>query len=62
MLDNVIDSIIEMEENQPKGKNITMHKWYLPIVNQVGENKVQWVDDECRTAIENELYILTRKA
>ena len=61
MLDNVVDSIIEMEENPPQGKNIAMHNWYLPMVNQVGEDKVQWVDDEFRTAIQNELYILTRK-
>jgi hypothetical protein len=50
-----------MEENPPQGKNIAMHNWYLPMVNQVGEDKVQWVDDEFRTAIQNELYILTRK-
>ena len=38
-----------------------MHNWYLPMVNQVGEDNVQWVDDEFKTAIENDLYILTRK-
>ena len=31
------------------------------MVNQVGEDNVQWVDDRFRTAIQNELYKLTRK-
>ena len=61
MLDNVKNSIIEMEENPPHGINSAMHNWYLPMVNQVGEDKVQWVDDRFATSIENELYILTRK-
>ena len=61
MLDNVKNSIIEMEENPPHGINSAMHNWYLPMVNQVGEDKVQWVDDRFATAIDNELYILTRK-
>ena len=61
MLDSVKDSIIEMEDNPPHGKNIAMHNWYLPMVNQVGEDKVQWVDDRFATALENKLYILTRK-
>jgi hypothetical protein len=61
MIDNVKDSIIEMEENPPHDTNVAMHNWYLPMVNQVGEDKVQWVDDRFRTALENELYILTRK-
>lgn len=61
MLDNVKNSIIEMEENPPHGINSAMHNWYLPMVNEVGEDKVQWVDDRFATAIDNELYILTRK-
>jgi hypothetical protein len=61
MLDNVTNSIIEMEDNPPHGINIAMHNWYLPMVNQVGEDKVQWVDDRFRTASENELYKLTRR-
>jgi len=61
MLDNMIESLIEQEKNPPAGVNIGNHNIYLPMVNQVGEDKVQWVDDKFRTAIENELYILTRK-
>lgn len=61
MLNNVIDSIKEMEENPPKGINVAMHNWYLPMVNQVGEENVQWVDDKFITATDNKLYKLTRK-
>lgn len=60
MLGNVIDSIHEMETNPPHDINIAMHNWYLPMVNQVGAEKVQWVEDEFKNAITNNLYILTR--
>jgi len=60
MLDNVISSIEEMETNPPEGINVAMHNWYLPMVNQVGAENVQWVDDEFKNAITNDLYILTR--
>jgi hypothetical protein len=60
MLDNVISSIEEMETNPPEGINVAMHNWYLPMVNQVGAENVQWVDDEFKNAITNNLYILTR--
>jgi hypothetical protein len=60
MLMNVIDSISEMESNPPYGVNVAMHNWYLPMVNQVGEENVQWVCDEFRNAINNDLYKLMR--
>lgn len=60
MLDNVIESINEMETNPPHNVNVAMHNWYLPMVNQVGEDNVQWVCDEFVNAISNKLYKLTR--
>ena len=60
MLENVIDSIYEMETNPPHGINIAMHNWYLPMVNQIGKDKVQWVSDEFETFLTNKLYKLTR--
>jgi hypothetical protein len=60
MLDNVIDSIHEMETNPPSGVNVAMHNWYLPMCNQVGSDKVQWVEKEFINTITNKLYTLTR--
>jgi hypothetical protein len=60
MLMNVIDSISEMESNPPYGVNVAMHNWYLPMVNQVGKENVQWVCDEYINAINNDLYKLMR--
>jgi hypothetical protein len=60
MLMNVINSISEMESNPPHGVNVAMHNWYLPMVNQVGEENVQWVCDEYINAISNDLYKLMR--
>jgi len=60
MLENVINSIYEMETNPPYDVNIAMHNWYLPMVNQVGKDKVQWVSDEFETFLTNKLYKLTR--
>lgn len=60
MLGNVIDSIHEMEINPPHNVNIAMHNWYLPMINQVGLDKVQWVEEEFINTITNNLYILTR--
>jgi hypothetical protein len=60
MLNNVIDSINEMEFNPPHGVNVAMHNWYLPMVNQVGKENVQWVCDDFVNAISNNLYKLMR--
>jgi hypothetical protein len=60
MTQNLIDAIIEMEINPPHGVGVAMHNLYLPMVNQVGENKVQWVCDEFVNAINNDLYKLMR--
>jgi hypothetical protein len=37
-----------------------MHNLYLPMVNHVGKDKVQWVYDEFVNAINNDLYKLMR--
>ena len=60
MLDSVIESIKEMEFNPPQKLNIAMHNWYLPMINQVGEENVQWVCDDFVNAIDNNLYKLMR--
>ena len=60
MLKNLIDAILEMETNPPFGVNIAMHNLYLPMINQVGENNVQWVCDDFVNAIDNDLYKLMR--
>ena len=60
MLDSVIESIKEMEFNPPQKVNIAMHNWYLPMINQVGEENVQWVCDDFVNAIDNNLYKLMR--
>ena len=60
MLNNVIESINQMELNPPHEVNIAMHNWYLPMVNQVGKDKVQWVCDDFVNAINNDLYKLMR--
>jgi len=60
MTQNLIDAIIEMETNPPNGVGVAMHNLYLPMVNQVGEDRVQWVCDEFVNAISNNLYKLMR--
>jgi hypothetical protein len=60
MLNSVIESIKEMEFKPPHGVNVAMHNWYLPMVNQVGEDRVHWVCDEFVNAISNNLYKLMR--
>jgi hypothetical protein len=49
-----------METNPPHGVSIAMHNWYLPMVNQVGEENVKWVCDKFVKAIDNDLYKLMR--
>lgn len=60
MLNNVIESIKQMELNPSHGVNVAMHNWYLPMVTEVGEDNVQWVCDEFVKATNNNLYKLTR--
>jgi hypothetical protein len=60
MLDNVIESIKELEFNPKDGINIAMHNWYAPMVNQVGKENVQWVCDEFPDSISNDVYKLMR--
>ena len=49
-----------METNPPYGVNSGMHNLYLPMVNQVGEDNVVWLDDEFKSAVDNSLYKLER--
>ena len=60
MTQNLIKAILEMEENPPMGCKVAMHNLYLPMVNQVGKENVQWLDDEYKNTISNDLYKLTR--
>lgn len=61
MTNDLIEAIMEMETNPPRGCNVAMHNLYLPMVNRVGKNKVQWVCDEFIDTISNKLYKLTRR-
>ena len=60
MLDSVVESINQMELNPSHGINIAMHNWYLPLIDLVGKENVQWVCDEFVNAIDNNLYKLMR--
>jgi hypothetical protein len=60
ILDNVINSINQMEINPPHDVNVAMHNWYLPMVNEIGKDNVQWVCDEYVTSANNNLYKLMR--
>jgi hypothetical protein len=60
MTNNLIEAIMEMEHNPPKGCSVAMHNLYLPMINQVGEMGVQWLDDDYKNTISNDLYKLTR--
>jgi hypothetical protein len=60
MTNNLIEAIMEMEHNPPNGCNVAMHNLYLPMVNQVGKYGVQWLDDDYKNTISNDLYKLTR--
>ena len=60
MLEPFFDAVVEMETNPPYGVNSGMHNLYLPMVNQVGEDNVVWLDDEFKSAVDNSLYKLER--
>lgn len=60
MTQNLINAIIHMETNPPFGVGVAMHNIYLPMVEQVGKDRVQWVCDEFVNAISNDLYKLMR--
>lgn len=61
MTRNLIDAIVEMETEPPFGVGVAMHNIYLPMVNQLGDDKVRWVCDEYTRSDINNLYKLTRK-
>ena len=60
MLESFYNAVIEMETNPPHGVNSGMHNLYLPMVNQVGEDNVVWMDEEFKSAVNNNLYKLER--
>lgn len=67
MVESLIESIIEMEVNPPMGVNIGMHNIYIPLVNRIGKDKIQWLDDRFVGAINdhrtndfNDLYKVIR--
>lgn len=60
MTQNLINSIIKMETNPHMGVGIAMHNIYLPMVDEVGKERVQWVSDNFETSITNNLYKLMR--
>jgi hypothetical protein len=60
MTSNLIDAIIEMETHPPHGVGVAMHNIYIPMCNQVGEDKVKIVCNEFKKSHTNDLYTLTR--
>jgi hypothetical protein len=59
MTQNFMDAILDMEsDNSPQ--NIAMHNMYVPMVNQVGKEKVKIVTDEIYSSLKNPYYKLTR--
>lgn len=56
ILEPFFDAVVEMETNPPHGVNSAMHNLYLPMVNQVGENGVVWLDYEFKSEVDNSLY------
>lgn len=60
MTESLIEAIMEMEHNPPHNVKVAMHNLYLPMVNQVGKENVQWVCDEFVNTINNDLYKLMR--
>ena len=60
MTESLIEAIMEMEHEPPHNVRVAMHNLYLPMVNQVGEDGVQWVCDEFVDTISNNLYKLMR--
>ena len=60
MIEKFIHAIINMETNPPYGINIGMHNLYLPMLEQVGKEYVQWVCDEFINITNNTLYKLMR--
>lgn len=61
MLESFFDAVVEMETNPPAGVSVGMHNLYLPMVNQVGEENVVWMDDEFKSTTDNTLYKLERR-
>jgi hypothetical protein len=60
MLHSFRKAVLEMEIEPPKGVNSGMHNLYLPMVNQVGEDNVVWMDEEFKSTTDNTLYKLER--
>ena len=56
----IVYNAIEMETNPPHGVNVGNGNLYLPMVNQVGEDNVVWMDNEFKSGNSNSLYKLER--
>jgi len=61
MLNDVIQSIYDLEVNPAHGVKYSLHNMYIPLTNRVGTENVMWVDNEFRTKEMNNLYTLTRR-
>jgi hypothetical protein len=67
MVQTMIDCIVEMQIAPPAGVCIGLHNFYIPLVNRVGKEGVQWLDErfvgafnDSRTPHANELYEVLR--
>jgi hypothetical protein len=60
MLESVIQGILDCELNPYDNCKVALHNLYRPLINLVGENNVIWLDNEFKTAQQNQLYKLTR--
>ena len=60
MIVSLMESLMEQEENPPFGVNPGNHNIYLPMINKVGKENVQWVCDEFVNVNTNTLYKLMR--
>jgi hypothetical protein len=61
MVEAFQQAITLMYTDSHRSCTVAMHNLYTPMVQLVGENNVQWVDDEFKTIHDNNLYTLTRK-
>ena len=60
MIVSLMESLMEQEENPPFGINPGNHNIYLPMINKVGKENVQWVCDEFVNVNTNTLYKVMR--
>lgn len=61
MLEKIIEAMLDVELNPHKGIKVALHNMYWTVVNKVGEENIQILDERFVTSEMNELYTLTRK-